>query len=214
MNVAARRPPEETRSEILAAAWDLFRQLGARATIADIAEKLGMSSANIYRFFPSKQAVMDAICVNQLGALADAARAASEGPGSAAERIAATIATLHHAMRDQMLNQSRVHEIVDVALSEQWPAIDEFHQRCAEIIARLIVEGQARGEFGPGDPAKLGMQTLVACAAIYHPTLIAQCPDPDMALPPEEIIAFALRALANQSPDREPPRPTAGEAAP
>ncbi|MGO9769984.1 MAG: TetR/AcrR family transcriptional regulator [Roseiarcus sp.] len=214
MNVVARRTPEQTRSEILAAAWDLFRQLGARTTIADIAEKLGMSSANIYRFFPSKQALTEAICVNQLGALIDAARAASEGAGSAAERIGATIATLHHAMRDQMLNQSRVHEIVDVAMNEQWPAIDEFHQRCTEIIARLIAEGQARGEFGPGDPAMLGMQTLIACAATYHPTLIAQCPEPDVGMRPEDIVAFALRALANQSPDQAPPAPTTGETAP
>ena len=59
MNIAARRTPEETRAEILAAAWDLFRELGARATIADIAEKLGMSSANVYRFFPSKQALTE-----------------------------------------------------------------------------------------------------------------------------------------------------------
>ena len=214
MNIAARRTPEETRDEILAVAWHLFRQLGARTTIADIAEKLGMSSANIYRFFPSKQALTEAICVNQLGALIDAARAASEGRGSASDRIRATIATLHHGMRDQMLNQSRVHEIVDVALKEKWPAIHDFHQRCAAMAAELVAEGQAGGEFGPGDPARLGMQTLIACAAIYHPMLIAECLDPDSGMRTDDIIAFALRALANQNPDREPSSPMAGEKAP
>ncbi len=209
MNIAARRTPEETRAEILAAAWDLFRELGARATIADIAGRLGMSSANVYRFFPSKQALTGAICANQLGALTDAARAASEGPGSAAARIRAMLATLHHGMRDQMLNQSRVHEIVDVALNEQWPAIDEFHQRCTEIVAQLVAEGQTRGEFGPGDPAMLGMQTLVACAAIYHPTLIAQCPESAPGMRPEDVVDFALRALANPKPDRTPSSPGA-----
>jgi AcrR family transcriptional regulator len=214
MNIAARRTPEETRDEILAVAWNLFRQLGARTTIADIAEKLGMSSANVYRFFPSKQALTEAICVSQLGALIDAARAAGEGRGSASDRIRATIATLHHGMRDQMLNQSRVHEIVDVALKEKWPAIDDFHQRCAALVAGLVAEGQARGEFGPGDPARLGMQTLIACVVTYHPTLIAECPDPDLRAPIDEIVAFALRALANQEPDREPSQPIAGERAP
>ena len=80
MNVSPRRTPEETRTEILDVAWDLFRELGARTTIADIAERLGMSSANVYRFFPSKQALSEAICANQLGALIAAARAA--GPAS------------------------------------------------------------------------------------------------------------------------------------
>ena len=67
MNIAERRTPEETRARILEVAWDLFRQLGARATIADVADKLGMSSANVYRFYPSKQALCEAVCANQLG---------------------------------------------------------------------------------------------------------------------------------------------------
>ena len=73
---------EEMRARILEVAWELFRQLGARTTIADIAEKLGMSSANVYRFYSSKQAVCEAIASNQLGALTASAReiAARSGP--------------------------------------------------------------------------------------------------------------------------------------
>ncbi|HEY1944488.1 MAG TPA: TetR/AcrR family transcriptional regulator [Roseiarcus sp.] len=200
MNVPARRTREETRSEILAIAWDLFRELGSRTTIADIADRLGMSSANIYRFFPSKQALAEAVCTNQLGDLIKAAQAAAAGPGSASERLRAMLTTLHQRMRDQMTNQSRVHEIVDVALREKWPSIETFHAGCATLAAALVAEGQAKGDFGPGDPAVLGMQTLLACASIYHPTLIAQCPEEEMPVRTEEIIAFALRALANQHP--------------
>jgi len=200
MNVSPRRTPEETRTEILDVAWDLFRELGARTTIADIAERLGMSSANVYRFFPSKQALSEAICANQLGALIAAARAAGPASLSAPERLRATLMTLHQQMRDQMLNQSRVHEIVDVALREQWPAIEDFHHRCAEIVAQIVAAGQASGEFGSGDPGRLGMQALLACASIYHPTLIAQCPAPDVGSQAEEVVAFTLRALANGDP--------------
>jgi AcrR family transcriptional regulator len=200
MNVVVHPTAEETRCKILAVAWDLFRQLGVRTTIADIAAKLGMSSANIYRFFPSKQALSEAICANQLGALTDAVAAAGQGAGSAAERIRAMMMTLHRAMSDQMLNQSRVHEIVDVAMSERWPAIDAFHQRCAAMMAERVAEGQALGEFGPGDPVQLGMAALTACAAIYHPTLIAECPAELAGMRSEEIIGFALRALANPGP--------------
>jgi len=200
MNVAPRRTAEETRTEILTVAWDLFRELGARTTIADIAEKLGMSSANVYRFFPSKQALSEAICANQLGALIEAVRAAGAGPGSVARRLNSTLLTLHRRMCDQMMNQSRVHEIVDVALHEKWPAIKTFHESCATLVAGLVAEGQAAGDFGPGDPGLMGLQTLLACASIYHPTLIAQCPEDEIGMRTEEIIAFALRALANQRP--------------
>jgi AcrR family transcriptional regulator len=209
MTAAARRSPTDVRNNIVTAAWDLFRQLGVRTTVADVAERLGMSSANIYRFFPSKQALTDAVCASQLAALTDAVRVAATRPGRACERARAMILALHVAMREQMLHQSRVHEIVDVALKEQWPAIDAFHDGCIEMLAVIIADGQAHGEFGPGDPRRLATHTLFACAAVYHPTLMSQCAERDPA--PEAIVDFALRALANRDP--ETPSAVRGEAA-
>ncbi|MBV8664354.1 MAG: TetR family transcriptional regulator [Hyphomicrobiales bacterium] len=200
MNAPNRRTRDDIRNEILTVAWDLFRELGARTTIADIAQRLGMSSANVYRFYSSKQALAEAVCVNQLGNLTEAARAAASGAGAASDRLRAMLLTLHQCMRDQMTNQSRVHEIVDVALREKWPAIETFHEGCAALAAGLVAEGQATGEFGPGDPVLLGMQTLLACASIYHPTLIAECPESEMPQRTGQIVAFALRALANPHP--------------
>ena len=152
---------EEMRARILEVAWDLFRQLGARTTIADIAEKLGMSSANVYRFYPSKQAVCEADRV-QPARRADrqGARDRRAVAVSASDKIRATMMMMYECMADQMLNQSRVHEIVDVAISENWPAIETFKLDCCAIVAELIGEGQARGEFGPGVPHDLAALTL------------------------------------------------------
>lgn len=200
MIVAERRSPEETRARILEVAWDLFRQLGARTTIADVAEKLGMSSANVYRFFASKQALCEAICVNQLAAMTEAARDIAARPGSAAERIRAIALMLHHAMRDQMTNQSRVHEIVEIAISERWAPIEVFQEGCDAIVAELVAEGQARDEFGPGDPTQLAAHTLCACACIHHPSMIAHKMGDATALSPEAIVDFALRALTHPGP--------------
>jgi AcrR family transcriptional regulator len=198
-NVAERRSPEETRARILEVAWDLFRQLGARTTIADVADRLGMSSANVYRFYPSKQALSEAVASSQLGAMIDEGRRIASGPGSASERFGAVLLMMYHCMRDQMVNQSRVHEIVDIAMSERWPAIEAFKQDCCAIVAELIAEGQARGEFGPGDPQYLAAQTLGACACIHHPQLIAQHDDTS-SIPREAIVEFALRALTHPGP--------------
>ena len=199
MNVAARRTPEETRSCILACAWDLFRQLGNRTTIADIAGKLAMSSANVYRFFPSKRSLSEAVCASILGGLVDAMRQAAAGPGDARARFRAVMLVLYHGMSDQMLNEKRVHEVVDVAIVEGWPSIDEFIERCAALIGELVGEGQRAGEFGPGDPAMLGRMALQATVVIHHPTMIAHCMRDDPNAEVEAIIAFVLRALGNKT---------------
>lgn len=193
-----RRTPEETRQCILVAAWDLFRQLGFRkTTVADIAATLGMSSANIYRFFPSKDALTEAICRNQLDLLVETVRKTGARPGDASGRLAAVLMVLYRDLRDQMTNRKRVHEVVAVALEENWPAINEFLAACNATIAGLVAEGQASGQFGPGDPAMLGEMAMTACAAIHNPTLIAHCSG-DMEA--EALVAFVLRALANRNP--------------
>ena len=199
-NVVERRSPDETRARILEVAWDLFRQLGARTTIADVADRLGMSSANVYRFYPSKQALTEAVASSQLGAMVAEGREIAGGPGSASERFGAVLLMMYQCMRDQMVNQSRVHEIVDIAMTECWPAVEAFKHDCAAIVAELVAEGQARDEFGPGDPQRLAVQTLCACACIHHPQLIAQHSDLPTSLPPEAVIEFALRALTHPGP--------------
>ena len=200
MAIAERRTAEETRSCILAVAWDLFRQLGARTTVADIADKSGMSSANVYRFFPSKQALNEAVCQGLLGELLNAARRALDASGTASERIAAMLLTLHGMMRDQMTDHARVHEIVQIACDEIWPPIIDYLHACAAMLAETIAEGQAAGEFGPGDPMALAWQTLQACVIIQNPTMFAQCPAIRPETRPEHAVDFVLRALANPRP--------------
>ena len=200
MAIVERRTSEETRGCILAVAWDLFRQLGTRTTVADIADKSGMSSANVYRFFPSKQALSEAVCEGLLGESLKAARRALDRPGTASERIATMMLTLHRLMRDQMTDQARVHEIVQIAMDEVWPPIVDYLHKCAAMLAETIAEGQATGEFGPGDPKELGWQTMQACVVIHDPTMIAHCPAIRPEARPEQAVDFALRALANPRP--------------
>jgi AcrR family transcriptional regulator len=204
MNALVRRARDDVRNDILAAAQDLFRELGARATVGDVAQRLGMSSANIYRFFPSKQALTDAVCANYLVLLADAARAAAAGPGGAGQRVRATFLALRAGMLEQMLHEARMHELVDLAINENWPAIDAFYTRNADIIAALIAEGQANGEFGPGEPGELARRTMSACVSAYHPALIGLAAALSPPALPEDVIDFALRALANREPAVRP----------
>jgi AcrR family transcriptional regulator len=200
MTAVERRTPEETRTCIMQVAWDLFRQLGPRTTIADVADKAGMSSANVYRFFASKQALSEAVCESLLDQLLQAARRELDRPGTASERIANMMLMLHRLMRDQMTHETRAHEIVQIAVEENWPPIIDYLHKCAELLAETITEGQATGEFGPGDPLELGWMALQACIVIHDPTLIASCPVIRPEARPEQAVTFVLRALANKDP--------------
>src|ERR1043165_3695783 len=70
MNAQVKTRPDDTRARIMDTADALFRRLGfAKTTVADIAAELGMSPANVYRFFPSKNAIVESICQSCLSEL-------------------------------------------------------------------------------------------------------------------------------------------------
>jgi len=65
---------DEARARIMEAAEEQFRRVGYhRTSVADIAAELGMSPANIYRFFPSRDAINESICGRVVNEVADIA---------------------------------------------------------------------------------------------------------------------------------------------
>src|SRR6059036_1563816 len=88
MNPQVKLRPDDTRARIMETADALFRRMGfAKTAVADIAAELGMSPANVYRFFPSKNAIVEAICQRCLAELDEKAWAVARSRASASARI-------------------------------------------------------------------------------------------------------------------------------
>jgi TetR/AcrR family transcriptional repressor of uid operon len=59
-----RMPEEERRAHILAAAERAFVRYGFHAaTMTQVADEAGMSAGNLYRYFPSKEAIVEGLCL-------------------------------------------------------------------------------------------------------------------------------------------------------
>ena len=82
MNPQVKVKADDTRARIMDTAEALFRRLGfAKTAVADIASELKMSPANVYRFFSSKNAIIEAICQRCLAELEDRAWAVARSRG-------------------------------------------------------------------------------------------------------------------------------------
>ncbi|RMF41324.1 MAG: TetR/AcrR family transcriptional regulator, partial [Alphaproteobacteria bacterium] len=83
------------QQRIVETAERLFRQYGWRkTTVADIAAELGMSTANLYRFFASKRAITQAVARKLTDELSTAVlRETSRAGLSACEKLEAFIRT-------------------------------------------------------------------------------------------------------------------------
>ena len=87
-NIVADPPARRMSPAFSTAAERLFRHYGyGKTNVADIARELGMSPANIYRFFASKVEIHQAVCGRMLGASYQMAYEISRLPISAEERL-------------------------------------------------------------------------------------------------------------------------------
>lgn len=189
-------PRRDTAKRILDEAERLFRHYGfTKTTVGDIARELGMSPANIYRFFASKSAIHEALVERMLVQYEVMLQEISARPISAADRLRIAVLAHYDATIAQMMDETKVHEMVLVALDEHWSTIDRHLKRMAQIMTRIIAEGIAAGEFAEQDPALAARCFRASVISLCHPTVVAQCRvDRDVANA-ADLIEFALRAL-------------------
>ena len=186
----------DTANRILDEAERLFRHYGfTKTTVADIARELSMSPANIYRFFASKSAIHEALVERMLVEYEVMLQEISRRPLPAADRLRIFVLAQYDATITQMMDETKVHEMVLVALDEHWSTIDRHLKRMAQIMTRIIAEGIAAGEFAEQDPVLAAHCFRASVISLCHPTVVGQCRvDRDIANA-ADLTEFALRAL-------------------
>ena len=73
--------------------------------------------------------------------------------------------------------------------------VGEHVDHLTAMVARLVREGTARGEFAPGDPAAMGRAVLSATARFHHPAHASEWSHPDLDRDFEEVWALILSGL-------------------
>src|SRR5258706_15219938 len=149
MTLVSEHVEHDTRERILVVAERLFREIGyQKTTVADIAKVLRMSPANVYRFFDSKKAIHEGVARTLMGGVEEAAQAIATGHESAGSRLRELMATIHRMNCERYIGDSKLHEMVEIAMEESWEVCVGHIQRITGTIAALIPEGAAAGEFG------------------------------------------------------------------
>lgn len=209
MSLRNRLSPDETREQILAVAEDLFRRMGyAKTAVADIAAALGMSPANVYRFFASKSAINEAICGRCLAESEAMIRAIAAEDRPASERLEKFVLELHRYNKSRLTAERRIHDMVTVALEENWPSIERHFVVIVEVIGKMIADGVESGEFPRQDVALSALTFKNTLASVMHPALIATCGHDELENQAIRIARFGIAAL-KEGPALPPPKTVA-----
>lgn len=196
MTLTAEHIEPDTRERILVVAERLFRQIGyQKTTVADIAKELRMSPANVYRFFDSKKAIHEGVARGMMGGVEEAAQAIAAQGGPAAARLRELMKTVHRMNTERYVGDSKLHEMVAIAMEEDWDVCVSHMLLITETIGAVIAQGAASGEF---EVADLPLAAMCACTAMirfFHPQMIAQSinkPGPSI----DQMIDFVIAGLS------------------
>lgn len=170
----------ETRAEILRHSHELFVHYGfSKTTVGDIAKRTGMSPGNLYRYFRNKQDIGRTVVVEYFRDGEAEMSAARDGAATPEARIRAIVhAGIAHIVRE-MDENPRLVELADFICSdpEGRVSLEEHIGWIVADIAREIAEGQARGDFGPGDPAAIAQSIKFAVNHFWIPMSLAWVED-------------------------------------
>jgi AcrR family transcriptional regulator len=149
---AASAPPRRVRSDaerqakeraILDAALDVFAESGfAPARLEEVAARAGVAKGTIYLYFPSKQALFEALIRTGIGEPIEAAGAEAAALDLPFEAV---VRGLFARMRHQIL-ATRRKEIIRLVIAEsgRFPELAEFYYR--EVVARGMALLRAAAE--------------------------------------------------------------------
>ena len=201
MNPQIKTKPDDTKARIVEVAEALFRRLGyAKTAVADIAAELGMSPANVYRFFPSKNAIVEAICRHCLSDVEEQAWKVARSKTPAAERMERLILEILAYHKENLITEQRVNDMVLAAIEHSWETIRTHKEVMANVTELILRDGIEAGEFEPVDPRETAGLIMRSVLCFTHPLMLGQCIEEgeDVEAEARASVRFLLRAITRR----------------
>jgi AcrR family transcriptional regulator len=182
------------RARILETARAQVRRFGeAKTNVVDIARALGTSHTTIYRHFRTKAEVFDAVVLDAMRDEEEAARRFVDAEGPAAERLEGMVLALHRTKRARFADDPEVYGLYKRIVEERPEIVTAYARAMTALVARLLADGVARGDFRIDDvPAAAGV-VRDAVTVHVHPAHVEAAVR--AGLPSETLLRNVVRTL-------------------
>jgi AcrR family transcriptional regulator len=139
---------ETTAARLLDIAVDHVRRHGLeRTTVVAIARQAGMTHANVYRYFASKEALIDAVTGVWLTSLEATLTAILDAPDPADDKVERLISAYARGQRDHLEREPNLHAAFLDALAQKRPLVRRHRARLRGFVDRVVDEGMTTGIF-------------------------------------------------------------------
>jgi AcrR family transcriptional regulator len=192
MNEAVVLTPER----ILEVTEDVLRRYGlAKATVVDVARALDVSHGSVYRHFPSKASLREAVAKRWLDRIDAPLLAITKEQGPAPDRLDRWLRTLFAAKRSRVLDDPEMFETYLTLAREACAAVKCHKDTMIDQIAAILTDGVKRGEFAPTDVKTTARALFDATCRFHHPAHADEWKDAELPARVDATLALLLRGL-------------------
>ncbi|WNS42593.1 TetR family transcriptional regulator [Paenibacillus sp. MMS20-IR301] len=162
-----------SKTEILNAAEQTLRRYGPdKASVTDVAKLLGVSHGTLYRHFPSKAALREAVTERWLEEkiVAPLSETAGTVPENALEHLGKYLAELSELKYQYAAQDSEMFKMYAAVTEESAGLIEAHIGRILDQISMIINRGIEQQQItGNTDAAILARSVFYATARFHHP---------------------------------------------
>jgi AcrR family transcriptional regulator len=185
-----------TPDRILEAAEEVLRRYGpAKATVVDVARALQVSHGSVYRHFPSKAALRDAVTERWLADIAAPLSAVAAAAGPAPERLRRWLDLLVVSKRSRALDDPELFATYMELAAEARDVVTAHVATLTEQLAGIIADGVEQGELAVADTGGAARAVFDATARFHNPAHAPEWIDPGIEAAYEGVRALVLAGL-------------------
>jgi AcrR family transcriptional regulator len=173
-----------------------LRRFGlAKATVVDVARALDVSHGSVYRHFPSKASLREAVAKRWLARVSAPLDEISEDKGPAPARLERWLRTLCLAKQKKVSEDPEMFMTYMTLAREACSVVKAYKEGLVDQIAAIISDGVKEGAFDVADVKASARAIYEATIRYQHPAHAEEWKDPDLAVRLDALLALLLRGL-------------------
>lgn len=186
------------RTQIVDAAKKRFSHFGyAKTTMAEVAADCSMSPGNLYRFFPGKLDIAEAIATDDFERHLEHLGKIAMAPGKTArERLHDFFFEELRRTFHKLEKDPRAYEMAVVISREKPEFANWMLAKEREILVELLHDGNARGEFASPKPPHCAEMIQSATMKFRYPQLWSKLPLPELERELEGVVSLVVDGLS------------------
>jgi AcrR family transcriptional regulator len=185
-----------TPERILEATEEVLRRYGlAKATVVDVARALDVSHGSVYRHFPSKASLRQAVAKRWLDRANAPLQKIAETTGPAPARLEKWLRTMIDIKYKKVCEDPEMFATYLTLAQEACEAVKAHKERLVDQVAHIISDGVKQGAFQAADVKLAARAVFDATTRYHHPAHSDEWKDPAKPARIDALLALLLRGL-------------------